>query len=111
MNFGSPEQVVLIKIIDKLLLERISLAGIARTTEVSDTWLQKYVNAKYKAVPRQINMTVKTKGRLTMECDEEWSYVRNKKNKVWTWLAIDKKTRECIGCFIGARDRSSAQGL
>ena len=97
--------------IDKLLLERIPLAGIARVTGVSDTWLQKRVNAKYKAVPRQINVTVKAKGRLTIECDEEWSYVGNKKNKVWTWLGIDKKTRECIGCFIGARDRSGAQGL
>jgi len=99
------------EIIDKLLLERISLAGIARVTGVSDTWLQKYANAKYKGVLSQINVTAKAKGRLTMECDEEWSYVGNKGNKVWTWLAIDKETRECIGCFIGGRDRFGAQGL
>ncbi len=39
-------------LIDKLLLERISLAGIARVTGVSELWLQKYVNAKYKTVPK-----------------------------------------------------------
>lgn len=41
-----------IDLIDKLLLERISLAGIARVTGVSELWLQKYVNVKYENVPR-----------------------------------------------------------
>ena len=34
-------------LIDRLLLERISLAGIARVTQVSSKWLQDYVNQKY----------------------------------------------------------------
>ena len=100
-----------IKLVNRLLLEKIPLAGIARSAEVSETWLQKFVNSKFKAVPRQIKVTVKPKGRLTIECDEEWSYVGNKGNKIWTWLSIDKETRECVGCYIGSRDRSSAQGL
>jgi transposase-like protein len=33
-------------LIDKLLLERLSLAGIARVTGVSEQWLQTYVNAR-----------------------------------------------------------------
>ncbi len=33
-------------LIDKLLLERVSLAGIGRVTGVSAQWLQDYVNAK-----------------------------------------------------------------
>src|SRR5579859_3098895 len=39
--------------IDKLLLERISLAGIARVTGVSIRWVQYYVNAKYATVPQE----------------------------------------------------------
>ena len=39
------------EIIDKLLLERISLRGIARVTGVSLTWLQNYVKQKYQQVP------------------------------------------------------------
>lgn len=35
------------RLIDKLLLERISLAGIARVVGVSLRWLQTYVNDKY----------------------------------------------------------------
>jgi insertion element IS1 protein InsB len=39
-------------LIDKLLLERVSLAGIVRVTGVSAQWLQDYVNAKYAMVPQ-----------------------------------------------------------
>ena len=46
-------------LIDLLLLEIISLAGIARVTGVSELWLQKYVNAKYESVPQQVNVRSK----------------------------------------------------
>jgi transposase-like protein len=48
--------------IDKLLLEKIPLAGIARVCEVSEPWLQQYVNQKYKDVPRQVQVSSKKKG-------------------------------------------------
>ena len=43
--------------------------------------------------------------------DEFWSFVDNKKNKQWVWLAIDAETREIIGCYIGERSRQLAQAL
>lgn len=43
-------------LIDALLLERISLRGIGRTVKVSLTWLQGYVNKKYRETPRQVNI-------------------------------------------------------
>jgi len=48
-------------LIDKLLLERISLAGIARVTGVSELWLQNYVNAKYENIPQQVQVRSKKK--------------------------------------------------
>ena len=48
-------------LIDCLLLERIFLAGIARVTQVSQKWLQNYVNQKYAQIPRQVKVTVKKK--------------------------------------------------
>ena len=96
---------------DRLLLEKIPLAGIVRAAEVSERWLQDYVNDKYEAVPRAVAVTEKPKGPLTMECDEMWSFVDNKGNKKWIWLAIDKDTKECIGAYVGNRDRAGAQGL
>ena len=49
-------------LIDKLLLERVSLAGIARVTGVSSQWLQDYVNAKYKAQKQVTDVPAQKKG-------------------------------------------------
>ena len=50
------------QLINKLLLEQIPLAGIARVCDVSEPWLQKYVNDKYASVPRTVNVSSKNKG-------------------------------------------------
>ena len=91
-----------------LLLEKIPLAGIARATGVSDSWLQDYVNACYAAVPKTAAVSPKAKGKLKVPMDELWSFVDHKGNQQWVWLAIDTDTREIIGCYIGNRSRESA---
>ena len=98
-------------LIDKLLLEKIPLAGIARVCDVSETWLQDYVNRKYEAIPEQVNVSSKKKGRLTIQCDEMWSFVGNKGNKQWIWLALDVGTREIVGVHIGDRSEQGARKL
>ncbi len=50
------------ELIDRLLLERISMAGIARSVQVSEQWLQTYVNEKYAGVPRQVHVSAKKRG-------------------------------------------------
>ena len=80
-------------LIDKLLLERISLAGIARVTGLSELWLQK------------------KKGKLTLQCDEAWSFVGDKANQQWIWLALDVTTREIVGVYIGSRSEEGTRGL
>lgn len=99
------------KLIDCLLLEKISLAGIARVTNVSKKWLQDYVNLKYNKIPREIKVSQKPKGKLTIQCDEAWSFVGNKDNKKWIWLALDVKTKEIVGAYIGDRSEIGARGL
>ncbi len=49
------------ELIDKLLLERVPLAGIARVTGVSERWLQTYVNKKYEKVEKQVKVKEKKK--------------------------------------------------
>ena len=51
------------------------------------------------------------KGRLTLECDEAWSFVGNKGNKQWIWLAINRETREIVGMHVGDRSREGAKAL
>jgi transposase-like protein len=44
------------QLINKLLLERIPLAGIARVAGISEAYLQAYVNRKYETVPREVQV-------------------------------------------------------
>ena len=97
--------------IDRLLLEKIPLAGIARVLKLSESWLQGYVNQCYKEVPRQVQVTPKAKGALKVQMDELWSFVDDKGNKQWVWLALDTRTREIVGCHIGDRSKASALAL
>ena len=48
---------------------------------------------------------------MTIQCDELWSFVDNKGNKQWVWLALDADTREIVGVYIGDRDERAAREL
>ncbi|WP_242028566.1 IS1 family transposase [Pseudanabaena sp. FACHB-2040] len=98
-------------LVDRLLLERLSMAGIARAAQVSEQWLQDYVHLKAAQTPKQAQVRPKKRGPLSVQCDELWSFVDRKGNKQWVWLAMDAQTREIIGAYVGDRSRSSAQRL
>ena len=55
--------------IDRLMLEKIPLAGIARVMQLSEDWLQSYVNRCYEIVPRKVQVQPKDKGRLEVQMD------------------------------------------
>lgn len=104
----TPEQYGLI---ERMLLERISLAGIARVLQISEDTVQRYVNAQAEVVSQQVEVSAKPKKRLTVQMDELWSFVDDKGNQQWVWLALDAETREIVGVQIGARDTASARSL
>jgi IS1 family transposase len=45
------------------------------------------------------------------EADEMWSFVDNKGNKKWIWLAMNVSNRQIIGLHIGDRSEDSARAL
>lgn len=49
------------RLIDKLLVEKVPLAGISRIAEVSEVWLQQYVKAKYRQGGRHITVSTQKK--------------------------------------------------
>ncbi len=49
-------------IVDKLLLEKIPIAGISRVTGISEPWLQRYINRKYEKIPKKIDIVKKKAG-------------------------------------------------
>jgi IS1 family transposase len=40
-----------------------------------------------------------------------WSFVNDKGNKQWIWLALDVKTREIIGVYVGECSEQGVQQL
>ncbi|MCW5211922.1 IS1 family transposase [Desulfobulbus sp. TB] len=49
-------------LVDRLLLEKIPLAGIVRAAQVSERWLQYYINDLYENVSEKLTVLSKKKG-------------------------------------------------
>ena len=70
-------------LLERLLLKKIPLGGIARVLKVSERWLQRYVNQKYQDISQEVQVQPKPKRRLTIQMDELWSFVGNTDNQLW----------------------------
>jgi IS1 family transposase len=46
-----------------------------------------------------------------MEIDELWSFVDNKGNKVWIWIALCRKTRQIVARAVGDRSEKTCREL
>ena len=50
-------------------------------------------------------------GIIESEIDEMWSFLGNKKNKQWIWIAMDARSRQIIAFHVGDRSGESARKL
>ena len=104
-------------LIERLLLERISLRGICRAVGVGLRWLLHFMVARFAAAPDHLYVqptagTQKViRHRLEAEVDELWSFVGKKANRQWVWIAMDADTRQIIAFHVGDRSRQSAEAL
>jgi insertion element IS1 protein InsB len=100
-------------LVERLLLESLSLEGIIRAAQVSATWLCWYVEKLYRNVKRTFADAPTPVGTVVVECDEMWSFVGSKDEQRWIWLAIDQtipgQRGRIVGCFIGDRSAQSAK--
>lgn len=44
-----------------------------------------------------------------IQLDEMWSFVQNKKNKQWIWLALNPANRQIVAFHVGGRGKQDAQ--
>jgi IS1 family transposase len=101
--------------IRKLLLERLSLQGICRVTNVSQKWLLDFIKGEYDRVPSDLSVRIphESTGLILerVEADELWSFVGKKKNQVWIWLAMDATTRQVVAIHAGGRSEKDAKAF
>ena len=91
--------------IKKMLVRGLSIRDIADIEAVSvNKVLSILVSFKSKHQPKQ---TVYDE----LEIDEFWSYVGNKKNKVWLIYAYHRETGEIVAWVFGNRDLRTARRL
>jgi insertion element IS1 protein InsB len=104
-------------LVERLLCEKISLHGMCRAVGVSLRWLMGFMVVRFAALPDHLHVRPVASprevliGRLEVEADEMWSFVKQKANKQWVWIAMDKQTRQIIAFHIGDRSHESAQQL
>jgi IS1 family transposase len=104
-------------LIERLLLERISLRGICRAVGVGLKWLLGFLVQCFEALPEHLHVQPVTCNhnvmiqRLEVEADEMSSFVQKKANKQWIWIAMDATTRQVIAFHVGDRSRGSAKRL
>lgn len=102
------------KLINNLLLERISLRGICRVLDISRRWLHDYLRHLYNRIPADLNFRLPTEAEIELfllEADEVWSFVDNKANKRWIWLLLERRSRQIVAVHIGDRSEHSAKAL
>jgi insertion element IS1 protein InsB len=104
-------------LIERLLVERISLRGICRAVGVGLKWLLGFLVHCVEALPDHLHVQPITAHhdvmiqRLEVEADEMSSFVKKKANKQWIWVAMDATTRQVIAFHVGDRSRKSAKRL
>ena len=50
-------------------------------------------------------------GKIFIEADEMWTFVGDKKNDIWIWTAVERRTKLIVGCHVGKRDNAGAAAL
>jgi len=104
-------------LVERLLCEKISWHGICRTVHVSIRWLMQFIVTCFATLPDHLHVLPVMApqegiiGRLEVQADEMWSFVANKANKPWVWIAMDKQTRQILAFHVGDRSHASAQQL
>jgi len=96
------------KLIQKILLMLVRGIGIRDISEIEQVSIKKVlsvlVNSNKIITPKQQHYDC-------LEVDEFWTYVGNKKNKVWLIYAYHRDTGEIVGYVWGNRDYKTAKRL
>jgi len=95
----------------KAAQERVSLRRIERIFDVCRQTVAKWIKAYLKQLPVVADTLLLYEVGDVLEIDELWSFVLNKEQKRWVWIALCRRTRQIVAFYIGKRDANSARQL
>jgi IS1 family transposase/DNA-directed RNA polymerase subunit RPC12/RpoP len=91
--------------------ERVSLRGLERVFGVCRQTIAVWIRQAVWQLPVVVDTLMDYEVGDVLEADEMWSFVLNKAQKRWLWLALCRRTRQIIAFYIGQRDAAAAQQL
>jgi insertion element IS1 protein InsB len=91
--------------------ERVSLRGIERIFNVCRQTVAKWIRDYLKQLPLLTDTLLLYEVGDVLELDELWSFVLDKEQKRWVWIALCRRTRQIVAFYIGERDEAAAQQL
>jgi insertion element IS1 protein InsB len=104
-------------LIARLLKERLSLRGICRAVGVGMKWLMGFLVECYGAAPAHLNVQIPQHDDPLLgyppeiEADELWSFVGNKANPQWLWLALEAHSRQVLAFYVGEKQPKMRQAV
>lgn len=90
------------------LLERLSLRGLGRMLGISRHTIGRWLRDWLAEKPALRDTLLPMQRGDVLELDELWSFVGNKEQKRWVWLALCRRTRQVVAYYVGDRSEASA---
>lgn len=95
----------------KIYKERSSIRGVARVLDISRhtfaCWLLEHITN----MPHFRTSILKAMADDVLELDEMWSFVGDKGQKRWLWVALCRRTRQVVAYVIGNRSSDTCRKL
>jgi insertion element IS1 protein InsB len=95
----------------KATRERISLRGLARVFGVGRKTIKQWFKTALQALPRFAASVDPAQDNDVLELDELWSFVGSKKQQVWLWIALCRRSRQVVAYTLGDRSTQTCEQL
>ena len=83
------------------------MRGVERIFGTVRQTLARWIQEKAAKLPAMEATLLAAEPDDVLELDELWSFVRTKRNQRWVWIALCRRTRQVVACFIGDRSADS----
>ncbi len=90
--------------------ERASMRGVSRIFGISRETLNGWLKKAKNLPPLTAPLRPATEGDV-LELDELWSFVHQRKNKKWVWMALCRRTRQIVAFAVGDRSEVTCRRL
>ena len=91
--------------------EKSSMRGISRTFEISRPTLVRWIQKKVSSLSTLAKTLLPARSDDILELDEVWSFVEKKACKSWTWIALNRRTKQVVGYAVGSRETATCEQL